>query len=96
MIAKVKASCSSLSTSHPNSVGMALAISNSLFAAWTFFSAAKVQSIEGGNLSYYRGLINTSLALSILNYQKHEIFPTQPNQIRVILTRMALGGLTLN
>jgi hypothetical protein len=96
MIAKVKASYSSLSTSHPSSMGKAFAISNTLFAAWAFYSASKVQSISGGNLSYYRGLMNTSLALSILHYQKHEIFPTHPNQIRVILTRLAPGGLTIN
>ena len=92
MLAKVKASYSNLSADHPGSVGKAFAITNTLFAAWSFYSAKKVQSIEGGNLSYYRGLMNMSLALSILNYEKQEIFPTDDNEIRVILTRMALGG----
>ena len=96
MYQKISGVYTGLTERYPKYLGRFFALIFTMTAAWALYSARQVESLDTGNLLYFRGLINMSIALYMAQLSGTPLFPTGKLEITILLIRMCVCSCTIN
>jgi hypothetical protein len=85
-----------LEDDRPRYLGVVVAVFATCRGTLAFYAARKVTSLDGMNLGYYGYIFAMVGAFCAMSHNKEEFFPSDPWTGRLLLIKMAIGGVAAN